>query len=84
MVTILNRRQHGVDLRMYPGDHDPPYLHVWKGDKHIKIYLNTFEVERNRGYNTREIRSIWRLVNEHQQLLLEVWHAIHEQGERPG
>ena len=78
MVTVLFRQRHGFDVRIYTKDHQPAHAHVWKGEKNIRINLKTLEVEQNRGYNTREIRAIRRLVIEHQQLLLDVWNSIHE------
>lgn len=84
MVTVLFRQRHGYDVRIYTKDHKPAHAHVWKGEKNIRIYLKTLEVEHNRGYNTREIRAIRRLVIEHQQLLLDVWKLIHEPGDSSG
>ncbi len=84
MVTVLFRQRHGFDVRIYTKDHQPAHAHVWKGEKNIRINLKTLEVEQNRGYNTGEIQAIRRLVIEHQQLLLDVWNLIHEQGDSSG
>lgn len=59
-------------------DHPPAHAHVWKGEKNLRINLMTFEVSDNRGYNMREIRQIRKLVTEYQDLLLDIWHRIHE------
>ncbi len=40
MVTILHRQRYGYDVRMYPRDHDPPHVHVWKGGRQIKIDID--------------------------------------------
>ena len=82
MVTVLYRQRHGYDVRIYTKDHPPAHAHVWKGAKELQIDLMTFEVSNNRGYNMREVRQIRKLVIENQDLLLEIWHMIHEQGGR--
>ena len=81
MVTVLYRQRHGFDVRIYIKDHPPAHAHVWKGGKELRINLITFEVTRNRGYNTREIRQIRALIAENQDLLLDVWKELHKTGE---
>lgn len=77
MVTILNRRQHGYDVRMYPGDHDPPHVHVWKGGKQVKIDLESMDViSTSHAFHSREIRQIVNLLREHESLLLSVWERL--------
>ncbi len=83
MVTVLYRQRHGFDVRIHTNDHPPAHAHVWKGDKELQINLMTFEIIFNRGYNTREIRQIRRLVTENKELLRSVWNEIHKSGERP-
>lgn len=78
MVTVLYRQRHGYDVRIYMKDHPPAHAHVWKGDKELQIGLMTFEISNNRGYNVREIRQIRKLVTEYQDLLLDIWHRMHE------
>ena len=79
MVTVLYRQRHGFDVRIYTEDHMPAHAHVWKGAKNVQINLTTLEVDRNYGFNTREILAIRKLVIRNQDLLLDVWHMIHEQ-----
>ncbi len=80
MVTVLYRQRHGYDVRIYTKDHPPAHAHVWKGDKNLQINLMTFEVSDIRGYNSREIRQIRKLVADNNVLLLDVWKALHETG----
>ena len=77
MVTVLYRQRHGYDVRIYTRDHPPAHAHVLKGEKSLQIDLNTFEVNDNRGFTTREIRQIRKLVFENQYLLLTKWNEIH-------
>ena len=79
MVTILNRRQHGYDVRMYPGDHDPPHVHVWKGGRQVKIDLTSMEViSATHKFNSREIRQMVNLLREHERLLYSVWERLQD------
>ncbi len=77
MVTILNRRQHGFDVRMYPADHDPPHVHVWKGGRQVKIDLESMEViSATHKFHSREIRQIVNLLREHEGLLFGAWKRL--------
>ena len=77
MVTVLYRQRHGYDVRIYTRDHAPAHAHVLKGEKSLQIDLKTFEVKDNRGFTTREIRQIRKLIFENQELLLTKWNEIH-------
>ena len=77
MVTILHRQRYGYDVRMYPDDHDPPHVHVWKGGRQVKIDLEAMEVmASNRHFTSREIGQIINLLREHESLLLSVWERL--------
>lgn len=79
MVTILYRQRHGYDVRMYPDDHDPPHVHVWKGGREVKIDLETMEVisMSHRFYN-REIGQMVNLLREHEPILMNVWERLQD------
>ncbi len=79
MVTVLFRQRHGYDVRIYPDDHDPPHVHVWKGGRQVKIDLETMEViSMSNNFNSREIRQIVDLLREHESLLFEVWERLQD------
>ena len=82
MVTVLHRQRYGYDVRIYTNDHPPAHVHVWKGNKSVRVKLNSLEFTKNRGYNTRELRQIRRLISENRNLLFEVWNRFHEPNER--
>ncbi len=73
MVTILHWQRHGYDVRMYPDDHDPPHVHVWKGGRQVKIDLETMDIiSISHRFNSREIGQIANLLREHESLLMSV------------
>lgn len=79
MVTVLYRQRHGYNVRMYPDDHDPPHVHVWKGGRQVKIDLETMEViSTSHKFHSREIRQIVDLLQEHKSLLLSVWERLQD------
>ncbi len=77
MVTILHRRQHGYDVRIYTRDHLPVHVHVFKGEKRVRVALNPIEISENRGFTSREIRKILVLLDEHEALIRREWEQIY-------
>ncbi len=77
MVTILNRRQHGYDVKVHIREHRPAHVHVLKGSKEVQININTWAVIANYGFNEREIGRILKLLLEHEEILKETWRRYH-------
>ena len=72
MPTIIIE---GFKFRFYSSDRDePPHIHVLRGENIAKIWLATFAVEYNYGYNSRELNRIVRLTRENAERLLEAWY----------
>ena len=44
-------------------------------EREAKIWLQPVEVEYNRNYNRAELTRILKLAQQHQERLLEAWHA---------
>lgn len=83
--TVLNRREHGFDVRIYTKDHAPAHVHVFNGNSEAKIGLEPVEVLENWGFSNREIKNILELVQEYQERLLQVWdtyHPIRHEGDK--
>jgi hypothetical protein len=46
----------GYKFRFYSSDvNEPPHIHVIQAERVAKIWLNSLEVEYNRGYNKTEL-----------------------------
>jgi hypothetical protein len=54
--------------------HEPPDIHIDKGEATIKVWLGSLEVARSRGFRAHEINGIVAMVAEHQTALTEAWH----------
>jgi len=48
-------------------------------EREAKILLQPVEVEYNRNYNRAELTRILKLAQQHQERLLEAWHAYFNQ-----
>ncbi len=65
----------GYKFRFYSSDiHEPPHVHVIRGDSIAKIWLVPVSVEYNRRYNQSELNRILRLTLQNQEKLLEAWN----------
>jgi len=64
--------------RIYCYSHDivkePPHVHVDREERSVKFWLNPVSLARNLGFSPKELRTIERLVAEHQQEFLEQWN----------
>lgn len=73
MPTII---LDGYKFRFYSSDlNEPPHMHVIRGEKEAKVWLEPVTVEYNRGYSQPELNKIVRLTRLHRSKLLETWNA---------
>jgi len=58
----------------YAGDRDePPHVHVEHDRKNAKFWLAPPRLQRTKGFARHELRVIEKLINEHQESLMEAW-----------
>ncbi len=57
----------------------PPHVHVWRGNRVAKFWLDPVRLERSGGIGRSEIRRIERSLERHQKLLIESWHEYSNQ-----
>ena len=80
MPTVLI---DGYKFQFYSSDeNEPPHVHVLRSGHVAKIWLSTFEVEYNRGYNSAELNKILKLTRDNQARLLERWNEHFNQRQR--
>lgn len=66
----------GYKFRFYSSDQgEPPHMHVIRGEKEAKVWLEPVAVEYNRGYGQPELNKIVRLTRLHRSKLPETWNA---------
>jgi hypothetical protein len=62
-------------LFFYASDRaEPPHVHVEHDDGLAKFWLAPVQLQRATGLRPVELRHIERVVEEHQERLLEAWH----------
>ena len=66
---------------IYVHDHPPAHVHVISAERQAKYSLRPVALLENKGYRSRELRQIERLVIDNQQLFLDMWNAIHGETE---
>lgn len=73
MPTVL--RYLGYRFYFYSHEpNEPPHVHVDKDAMSAKFWTVTISLARNRGFTSRELRQLERIVAEHQSLFLEAWN----------
>ena len=70
MPTVL--RNGPYRFFFYAGDrNEPPHVHVERDVKIAKFWLDPVRLHNSGGFTRQEIRQIQRLIEEHQENLLE-------------
>ncbi|MCZ2096983.1 MAG: DUF4160 domain-containing protein [Anaerolineae bacterium] len=67
----------GFRFIIFTHDHPPAHVHVLSGERRAKFGLNPVRLLSNRGYHSRELKQIERLVVENQKLFLNIWGTIY-------
>jgi hypothetical protein len=75
MPTVL--RQDGFEFVIYPNDHTPMHVHVFKGDGEAKINLSPVTIIAAWGMGKSDARKAKRITVENQDYLIEKWREIH-------
>jgi hypothetical protein len=54
--------------------HEPPHIHVERDQTKAKFWLQPVAFQSGSGFSRSELMSIYKLILEHQELLLRGWH----------
>mgnify|MGYP003576243589 CR=1 FL=1 len=74
MPTIL--RQNGYRLYFYSHEpNEPPHVHVDKDGCSAKYWLEPVGLARSAGFRPKDISTIFKLVRDNRENLLEAWHG---------
>ena len=80
MPTV--HREDGFQIRIYPNDHLPRHVHVFKSDGEVIIQLGSKTEtpsidEVHKGISNKDVAKALTLVQVNQVKLLESWKNIH-------
>jgi hypothetical protein len=81
MPTVLRVDSFRIVIYLPPREHEPPHVHVWKGDSEVVIDLPTARrgqiirgVSRMR---TADVAKAFWIVEDHAEYLLTRWREYH-------
>jgi hypothetical protein len=60
---------------------EPPNIHIDRGEATMKVWLDSLEVAKSRGFRAHEIGGIVAMVEEHRTTFLEAWHEFFGTGD---
>ena len=53
---------------------EPPHVHIDRDEATAKVWLDSLELARSRGFRPKEINAILAIAAQHRNALLEAWH----------
>lgn len=76
-MTPVVLRSGRFTVVIFTRDHAPAHVHVKSAEKEARVTLDPVEVMSNLGFKPSEIKSILKLVEDHQADLLDKWKEYH-------
>ena len=52
---------------------EPIHIHVEKAESYAKFWLDPIRIAIDFGFNSKELREIYSIIEEHQILIIEKW-----------
>ncbi|MCM2279482.1 MAG: DUF4160 domain-containing protein [Oligoflexia bacterium] len=77
MGTVIVYRNVRIVIRT--NDHNPPHVHVIRGDAEAKIEIGSREIHYSKGFSKRDLERIVDFMASQEDLLLEAWNEIHKE-----
>jgi hypothetical protein len=73
MPTVLRKRGYRFFFFSREG-HEPPHIHVEKGESYAKFWLEPISLARSRRFRSHELGEIRDIVEENRVLFEEKWN----------
>ncbi|MCK5071083.1 MAG: DUF4160 domain-containing protein [Desulfocapsa sp.] len=54
---------------------EPPHIHIDRDNLSAKFWLEPVQLARNLGFSARDLRTIERMIVDHQEALQEKWNG---------
>ena len=77
MPTILKVGRHRFFF-FSREDQEPPHIHVESAENAAKFWLRQVTLDWAVGYNSKELRQVRQIVEEHAEFFLEKWYEHHK------
>ena len=59
---------------------EPPHIHIDRDNLSAKFWLEPVQLARNLGFSARDLRTIERMIVDHQEALQEKWNGYFNVG----
>jgi hypothetical protein len=73
MPTVLRVKGYRFFFFSLEG-HEPPHIHVSHAERFAKFWLDPVSLVKSRGFRSNELSEIQKVVEEHQDSLMEKWN----------
>lgn len=74
MSTVFLK--NGYRFFFYSNDHEPPHIHVEKGEKIAKFDIEPLNLVKSTKSNASELKEIRKLVIEQNSLIIKKWYEF--------
>lgn len=76
MATI--HREHGFSFHVWPNDHEPPHVHVYKAGTHAVVTISDEpEIRKVKKMTDQDVLEAARIVAANVEKLLQGWRRLH-------
>ena len=66
----------GFRFFFYSNEHQPIHVHIEKAEKTAKFNLENIKLVKSSGFNGKDLKLIFNLVKENQELLIQKWNEF--------
>ncbi len=70
-------RFKNLKFKIWPNDHKPSHVHVYRPEAHAKINLETLEVIQSTGFTENDLKIILQQIFIRRFKIQEKWNEIH-------
>jgi hypothetical protein len=77
MGTIF-RIKNKYAVKIIPGDHSPPHIHIIGGGGEVKIAIDDLHCYYVRGFTERQVSMFLEFLKDRKQELMEAWNETNE------
>ena len=74
-------RFNNIVFFFYSQDHAPVHVHIRQAGRTVVIAIDSLEVRDNKGFRANELRLLRDKVDEHSELIKEMWYEYFTQEE---
>lgn len=74
MPTVLNI--YGLKFYFYSNEESRMHIHVAYDGNRLKIWLDTFEIAENKGFNIKQMNRALKIVRKNEEKFKKAWETF--------